>query len=227
MAVDLTVVQKRATAILGAATQNADGSATYVTTVADDRRHATDIADSATEAVLMIIQAICETPGDGNRAEFMTDSASIPHRGEIPAHYGPIGIPKIQRYAGQDFIAGHQRSAEDIESMRENVQSLYDSVAHNAAGSSLGGYFDVRDNLLFYTGLDAKVPIATFVRADAATKCPDAHEGLAVALTVMLQLKEGDSQILSDYAVQGRAGLEQIRQRAMIEEPQVLAQKAA
>lgn len=228
MAVNITgIVQPRVTQILNAATQAADGSATYVTTVTDDRRHATDILDACTGAGCEIILAICETPLNGYRAGFMADSASILHGGKIPDHCGPIGIPKIQRYTGGTFDPGHQKSEEDIQSMRDNTNSLYDSIAHNLVGSMLGGYYAVRDNLLFYTGFDAKIPIATFVRADTATKIPDAFESAVIALAVSMLIKEGDSEILLAYIQRGQQYLAQIRSGAMILEPQLQAQKAA
>lgn len=197
MSVDLTVAQKRVTALLNANAKNADGSMVYSTAVADDRRHATEILDNVTEAALVVLRAIAETPSNGNRNSLMADSAEIVHRGRIPDHIGPIGVVKIQAFADDEFKPGLKRPAHEIESYRTNANSFYAETAHdqqdeNGFASPLAGFWDVLADELFYTGSSARVPVANFTRADAATKVPDAYEDVVVALGFSLSVKTGD-----------------------------------
>lgn len=228
MAVTQSTVEKSVIQILNAGEQNASGSPVYSAVIQDDRRVAGHVTDAATQAGERILLAICETEGNGHRPNFMALSGSIAHGAVLPEHIGPIGTVQIQPYAGAEFIAGLPADVDDIESWRANVSSLYDTVAHNASGSSLAGRYAVLGNELFYTGHDAKIYLANFTRADVATKVPDAYEATWVRLTVGLLAKEGDTPgLIQMYAQAGENDLAAIRSGAMITPILEQAQRAA
>lgn len=227
MAVDLTLVKKAVTANVNAAAKNADGSALYTLTVADDRRSMSEISDKCDEAALMVLQAIAETEGNPHRSLLMNDSASIASGALIPDHIGPIGIPKIQRFAGDAYRAGHPARIDDIEAWRADSAALiYAEKAYDQQGSPLAGYYNVMANELRYTGVDATVPIATLARAQIFI-VPDEYEAVVIALATALCFKEGDPSGVAMYFQQlGMSGLQLIRGGAMVIPPVVEVQKA-
>jgi hypothetical protein len=227
MPVDLTVAQKRLTALYNANAKNADGSMIYSTAVDDDRRNATELLDLVTEGAMSVLLALAESPSNGLRNQLMADSAEIVHRGRIPQHIGPIGVVKIQRFAGDSFSAGAKRPANEIESMRENLNNFYAPTAHDQQDedgnpSPISGFWDILADELFYTGFSAKMQIANFTRADAATKVPDPYEDVVIAKAFALGVKDGDvslTTLASNYSTYAEGALRMIRGGASVVPP--------
>lgn len=227
MAVDLNVAAKRVTALYNANAKNADGTMIYSTAVDDDRRDEGEMLDLVTEAAMTVLLAIAESPSNGNRDALMADSDEIPHRGRVPAHYGPIGVVKIQRFDGDTFRVGLKRAANRIESMRENLHNFYGETAHDQTdedgnASPLSGSWDILADEVFYTGFSCKMQIANFTRADAATKVPDAYEDVVVAKAFALGVKDGDvslTGLASHYGSYAETSLRMIRGGASVLPP--------
>lgn len=228
MAVDLEHCKARVTALYNANAKNPDGSMIFSTAVADDRRHVTEIAGLVDDAAMAVLLAICETPSNPNRNQFMVDSAEIPHRGRInEIHYGPIGVVKIQRFPGDTFRAGAKRPANEIESMRENAGGFYAATPHNEADadnfpSPISGLFDVLADEFYYTGNSAKAQIAKFSISDVATKVPDPYRDAVISYAFALGVKDGDIQLTSlggELRTHAANSLRQIRAGAAVIEP--------
>jgi hypothetical protein len=172
MPASIVQIVKQLIAIKNAYAVNANASqGSYGFLLDDARRNLFEIVETVLEADDEVVLAIKETVGHWARADYMDLSASITHGGEIPAHQGEIGKVLIQRSTGQPYLAPRgRRTAAEIERIRANTgtypNNAYGSTAHTAAGSPLSGLYDLsEEQLLFYTGLDAKVEIASSVRA--------------------------------------------------------------
>lgn len=160
---------------------------------ADDRRSDTELDKAILAADATVCSAICESATNGYRALFMSEVV-VTHLQELDEAIGPIGRPLIQPYSGADFIRGVPRSADDIDSYRANVNSLYDSVAHNITGSSLAGYydFDPISRVFSFTGFAAKVALAIFTKTGAC-QAPVAYENTVFGISLLSLPKEGDA----------------------------------
>lgn len=189
--VDLATVRGRLIAAL-----NSAPASTWATTISaanDARRNDTELDKMILAADARVCEARASCVGDGYRSLFLSLSASIAHAGVIPDHLGPIEQVTIQLVAAGAYVAGKfdaDLTLDDIETWRANTDSRY-GVAHNAAGSVTGGYYLRRGSQLFYTGNDAKVQIATFVRSGAC-QAPETDEDLVLGLALGAALKEGD-----------------------------------
>lgn len=190
--VDLATVRGRLIAAL-----NSAPAATWATTISatdDARRNTTELTNIVLAADARVCEARASCVGDGYRSLFLSLSASIAHAGVIPDHLGPIEQVTIQLVAAGSYVAGKfdaDLTLDDIETWRTNTDSRY-GAAHNAAGSVTGGYYLRRGSQLFYTGNDAKVQIATFVRS-AACQAPETDENLVTGLAFGSAFKEGDA----------------------------------
>lgn len=211
MAVSLTTVKYRVTALLNAATQNADGTPVYSAAVGDPRRHASDISNAVDEAAVLIMEALCKSSDPEMRQPFMAD-ATVSHGGRLPQHYGPPGTPKVQAHSGAGWqVADTSCTAEEIESYRDNPQSVYSEIEHDEEGSTVSGCAQIVDEEVFFTGYACKVPIATFVRADGATLLPDFTEPTCVRVAMGLCEKLGDQAQIERHRAAGDRDLAQIR----------------
>jgi hypothetical protein len=210
VAVDLSKVRTRVTQLLNAMTQNADGTPVYSSTVGDARRHASDISDAVDEAAVEIMKACCESQDAGLRQPFMAYS-SVAHGDRLPQHYGPAGAVEIKAYSGAAWASGVPRPAAEIASLRDNPNSIYSDIAHDTEGSTIAGFFDLIDDVLSFTGYAARVPLATFVRADGATLLPDFSEPACIRIALGLLEKLGDPGLIQTYRAAGEADLASIR----------------
>jgi hypothetical protein len=185
---DLTVLTSRVISALNAGT-----AATYGTTINDDRRSAGEITAAILSADARVCHAICESTENGYRTLFMSE-VDLTHGEEISEPIGPIGRPKIQPYEGAEWVLGHPKSADEIDSYRANTESLYDEIDHDEEGSSLAGFFDYDPiaKAFRFTGHAAKVSIATFTKSEAC-QSPVAYEDTVFGLALSVLPKEGDS----------------------------------
>jgi hypothetical protein len=191
MAADLSTVTQRTTEIL-----NACAAGTFSSTIASGNldRNASAISQAVREAALTICRSIVSNPFNVHRNSFIsTSAASLTHQGELPDMAGEGDLIQIQPYTGADWITGVKRDIQVIESYRSNPSNLYDSVAHNASGSRLSGYYAISNGRVYFTGYAARGYFPTFDRTTATSLIPDAAEGCWTALSVALTVKEGDN----------------------------------
>lgn len=179
---------------------NAGQASTWTTTLgtvpaaeADDRRNDTEIDKAILAADARVCSAICESASNGYRPLFMSE-VTVTHGTEVAEGIGPIGRPLIQPYSGADYVRGVPRSADDIDSYRQNTNNLYDAIDHDQSGSSLAGYydFDPVSRVFSFTGYAAKVSIAVFTRT-AACQAPESYEDTVFGIALTSLPKEGDS----------------------------------
>jgi hypothetical protein len=172
MAASITQIVKQVIAVKNSYAVNANASqGSYGFLIDDARRNLFEIVEAVSEADDEVVLAIKETFGHWARPDYMDVSASIAHGGEIPAHQGEIGKILIQRWASQPYLTPRgKRTATEIERIRNNTgtypNNAYGSTTHTDADSPLAGLYNLsEEDLLFYTGLDAKVEIANTTRA--------------------------------------------------------------
>lgn len=219
--VDLSTMQGRVMAAI-----NAAPAETWSTsTVGDARRNLTEIQKAILAADAQACLAICETLGHGYRSLFLTDT-EITHGAKLPDHLGPIEMLRIEPYDGATLIAGIPKDADDIDSMRVNVNDLYDTIAHDEEGSSLAGYFKIIGDEVHYTGFSAWALLANFTPDDVC-QAPASYEDAVFSLSVMNLVKEGDSAPFANiFTQQGQQYLGLIRGNAMVIPPTQMAQAA-
>jgi hypothetical protein len=172
MAASIVAAVRQLISLKNANAANAQATAgQYGFVLNDSRRSLWEFVEAALEADEEIVTAILETVGHWARADYLADSAAIAHGGKIPTHAGEIGKVLIQRAAGAAFLPARGRApSSKIEAYRANTgappNDVYGSTVHTAAGSPLSGLYDIsEEDLLFYTGVSAKVQLASFARA--------------------------------------------------------------
>jgi hypothetical protein len=191
MPADETTVIKRITEIL-----NVCAPGTFSATVASVNldRNATAIAESAREAAMMIGRAIVVNPKHVHRNAYVSSAGvTLSHQGELPDMAGEMDLVEIQPYSGAAWQTGAPRDVQQIESWRLNPFDLYDSVAHNASGSALGGYYAIANGRFYFTGFAARGYFPEISRDTITALIPDEYESTWVALGVAFTLKEGDN----------------------------------
>lgn len=191
MAADETTVKQRVTEIL-----NACDPGTFSTTINTNNKHRniTAIAEAVREGALMIARAICSNPNHVHRGLYVSGTpTSLTHGGELPDMAGEGDLVEIQPVAAAAYIIGTPRTAQEIDSYRSNVSSLYSSVAHTAATSPLTGYYNISQGRVRFTGNAAQMYHPLISRSTAASLVPDEYEDLWVGLGVGLSIKEGDN----------------------------------
>lgn len=159
---DFLNVYKRLTSALNA------GAASSFTTVLDDpRRSPGELFASLQAADDEICTLIAETEGHGFRPLFLSDSIDLTHNDQLPDRLGPVAQVKIKyATADADYKAGkfdRDVTLADIERWRANVGSLY-GANHDAANSSLSGFYLIIGDSIHFTGSACKVKIATYTR---------------------------------------------------------------
>ena len=213
---DLTKLKGRVIAALNAAPASA--WATTLTASDDTRRNTTEIENAILAADAQVCVAHAETLGDGHRSLFLVET-ELTHGAKVPDHLGPIEMVRIEPYDGAAKIAGLVADADDIDSMRANVESIYDSIPHDEEGSSLAGFWKVIGDEIHYTGFSAWALLAVFTRTGAC-QAPESDEDLVFSIAMMNLPKEGDSgAFFSAFAGQAQQGLGRIRTGAMLVPP--------
>lgn len=197
MAADETVVKERITDILNVQTAGT-WSAAVASTNKD--RHATGITEAVREAALMIAQAICSNPSHPHRNAFISETpTALTHAGELPDLAGENDLIEIETKTAT-WSPGTPRSPQQIHDYRQNISNAYSSIAHDADGSPLSGYYAIHNGRVYFTGSDARIYIPVISRATAASLIPDEYEGAWVCLGAGLTPKEGDNMLpISQY----------------------------
>lgn len=210
MAADLTTVTSRTTEIL-----NVVAPGTYSSTVASTNldRNSTAISEAVREAALEIARVICSNPRHPHRGVFVSGTPiALTHGGEVPDMSGEGDAIQIQRYSGASFTIGTPRNAQQIESYRLNPSGLYGSLAHDTQNSPLSGYYAIQNGRIYFTGNAAQIYTPVINRTTVTGLIPDECEGVWVALSVFLCMKEGDNlqPVAQAYAAFAQNALAQI-----------------
>lgn len=202
MAADQSRVLKRVTEVL-----NLCAPGTYSASLSPriKNRNATAIADFVTEAGLILLRALAETPNEYRGV--LVNVVALTHLQILPEHQGQPAYVEIQKYNGGLWRQGDRRDYRKIESYVANPSFIYDDQVHTANGSSLAGYFDIWEKRFYFTGFAARAGLAQVVRADVATKIPDVLENTWIRLAVGESAKAGDGNfsmsVASSYGQKG------------------------
>lgn len=146
--------------------------------LADDRRNLLELRELAFEADEDFYLAIAETVGHWARPDIMSLSTSIANGAEVPEHIGSIGLPLIQIGPADAYLPGKPAEFEEIARLRANTGTSpldsYGILAHNVAGSQIGGLFRISEDGTYvnYTGSDCKIPLVPAYSRGADLKSP-------------------------------------------------------
>lgn len=175
MAANLTRVQTLAQSICNAS------RASYGLTVDDAMYFATEFADAAIQADLLVIGAILDTPNHRRRAEFL-ELATVSDGAIVPKPIGAVWI---------DGKPGTLVKPSTLRRFKLNRFSLT-TIAD-------GGYYYVEGNILFYIGSSGKVEsIAALSSGNLHT--PDEYEWVVTMGTLSLVVpKEGTKVSFVSY----------------------------
>jgi hypothetical protein len=191
MAADETTVKQRVTEVL-----NACDAGTFGTTINTNNKHrnATAISEAVREGALMIARAICSNPNHVHRGLYVSGTpTALTHGGELPDTAGEGDLVEIQPYSGASFVVGTPRTAQEIDSYRSNVSSLYSSNAHNVQNSPIGTYYAISQGRIRFSGYAAQMYHPLISRSTVASLIPDEYEDIWTALSIGLSVKEGDN----------------------------------
>jgi hypothetical protein len=192
---------------------------TYSTALGDTSYSGDEITRACQSAATLVMQAICETDGHGERGLFVTETA-LTHGAVLPIHYGSIGVPRITPFENAGYtIVGKRKSIEEISAYRHNPNYFYSLTNHNLANganpSKLAGFYAIDNNVFYFTGFSAVSDLATFTES-SYTLLPDNRYPLVIDLSISKLKKDGDlSDIFSYYESQGFNEVNWIRSNKM------------
>lgn len=191
MAADETTVKQRCTEIL-----NACDPGTFSATINTHNKHrnASVITEAVREGALMIARAICSNPNHVHRGLYVSGTpTALTHGGELPDMAGEGDLVEIQPVAAGAYIVGTPRTAQEIDSYRSNVSTLYSKTDHNATDSPLTAYYNISQGRIRFTGNAAQMYHPVISRSTASSVVPDEYEDIWVAISAGLSMKEGDN----------------------------------
>lgn len=200
----------------------AGATVSYGGRLTDDRRNLLELNEGAFESDEDFYVAIAETLGHWARQDLMALSGSIANAGEIP-HIGELGEVLIQVGAAEPYLPGKPAEYEEITRLRANTGvaplNVYGSLAHDAVGSQIGGYFRASEDgdYLYYTGSDAKVKRIPSYTRGTDLQSPAIFTGpIASRLVARLMAKEGSRspEMAQIHAAYSQACIDAIRARA-------------
>jgi len=198
MAADLTTVTKRVTEAL-----NVCAAGTFSSTVASTNldRVSTAIDEYVREAALDIAKTICANPKHVHRNSFMSGTpTALTHGSELPDMAGEGDLVEIQLVSAGAYVIGLPRTAQEIDSYRSNVSSLYNAVSHATANSPLSGYYNISNGRIRFTGNAAQMYLPVIDRTTVTGLIPDGYEGAWFTGAMCYSLKEGDNMFpISTY----------------------------
>lgn len=192
----------------------AHGSA-FDATVLDDRFIQEEIRRALLETEAEVVRSLCEGYHP-MRNSFLQWSADLANEDQIPAHIGQVEAVKIKPYSGApSYSLAEQTSRSNIRDWRANVGNTFDTMAHNANGSLLAGYFNITNETLTFTGNVAQAKICTYVPdyTTPALQVDSQFDGTLVAGTIPRLNKLGVPQsLVATYGQQYASFLGLIRQ---------------
>jgi hypothetical protein len=144
----------------------ADATLSFGGKLQDDRRNLFELRELAFMADEAHYLPIAETKGHWLRPTLMTISGDLPHNANVGAvvpHIGPLGRVFVRVDPLGAYNPGRRAEPEEIERLRANTgiapNNTYGSLAHNVAGSQIGGYFWMPEdeNTIQVTGDSARI----------------------------------------------------------------------
>lgn len=188
-------------------------SSTFVTVVSDDRFVLEEVQRAVIETEAEIVRAVCESYHP-MRNQFLTWSDDLDNGDPLPPYIGQIDTVKIEPYAGGSDIFAEATSRENIRLWRANTNNIFDTIAHNANGSSLSGYFNITNDTIFFTGYRANVRACMYV-PDYAGPClsiDSQFDDMLVAGTIPRLNKNGmPQQLVMSYGAMYQEQMNNIR----------------
>lgn len=169
MAADYSTILSRITETLNAVAPGGF-SATIDSAYLD--RNASAIAQAANEGAQMIARAICSNPRHIHRNIFVQRFPTpLTHGGFLPDMAGEYDLIETQAVPTATIITAAQaldvsssgyrrgvpRTVQQIESFRENVSSIYSTLAHTSVNRSpLAHYYAIHNGRIYFTGTNAR-----------------------------------------------------------------------
>jgi hypothetical protein len=128
--------------------------------VEDDRFSKQEIAQAIVEAEAELVQDFADSYHP-SRSDLLS-WVEVAHQAVIPSHLGQIEGVKI---AGDDdvYITGQDTTAGNIKLWRDNKDDIFDTLPHTDPDSGLFGYYSLENQVLEFTGSNAKVGIVQYV----------------------------------------------------------------
>lgn len=166
----------------------------FNTTVSDDRVILEEIQRALIETESELVKEGCEAMHPLIRIPLLAWSADLTSGDNVPAHLGPIEDVQIKLFsAASGYVAAEKTSRSNITKWRENYNNVFDAIAHDATGSSLGGFFDITNHVIEFTGYRAQVKTAVFVPdySTPAHQINNVFEGGLVAGAILRLAKLG------------------------------------
>ncbi len=163
-----------------------------VDTTDDDRFADNEIKTAIVETETEIVRDVCEA-NHSRRNDFLALSSVIANGASIPEHIGQIESIHIEPYSSAGYSLAEKTTRTNIRLWRENVNNRFDAINHDQSGSKLSNYYSLDNNIIEYTGLNAKANICTYT-PDFATyvlQLDDLFANALVAGSVPKLLKLG------------------------------------
>lgn len=175
--IDDVRVKQQIISLLNANERAIDGTRVYSLVSGDDGFIGSEIDTAVDYAKMNALRVLANE--DSTLREGFIRFVEVAHGTALPAHYGAHGVPRITPYDGAEakFIKeGVRKSVEEIASYRENPEvlataKLYSDFDHDQSGdggfpSPLAGFYSVVENVFYFTGVSAVVPLAQILDGD-------------------------------------------------------------
>jgi hypothetical protein len=165
-------------------------SGTFNTTVSDDRFILEEIQRSIIETEEQLVRTICSY-GHPERMPFVTFS-SIGYAATLPKRIGEIVSVRCLASDNTEKEAEYT-SRTNIENWRSNPNNIYSSLPHTDKDSILFGYFNITNDVIYYTGSNAKVFYCQYTPnyTTPALSISDYFEDALVCGTITRLFKDG------------------------------------
>lgn len=188
-------------------------SSSFVTTVSDDRFILEEVQRAVIETEAEIVRAVCESYHP-MRNQFLTWSNDLSNGDPLPPYIGQIDAVKVEPYSGGADVFAESTSRENIRLWRANTNNIFDTIAHNANGSSLAGYFNITNDTIFFTGHRANVRACMYVPdyAIPSLSIDSQFDDMLVAGTIPRLNKHGmPQQLVMSYGAMYQEQMANIR----------------
>jgi hypothetical protein len=192
-------------------------------------RVAEAITEAVRQAALMIARAVIVNPQHVHRNLFVSATpTAITNDSELPDMAGDLGVIEIKHFATDTFHPGQVRDIQQIDSFRNDIERIYDDVAHNERYSILSGYYGTQNGRVRFTGHEAQCYRPLVDRTTVTTLIPDEYEPVWIALSIGgFTMKEGDNAmpIQQTYMQYGLNELASVSNMSVIQPMPVMEQQ--
>jgi hypothetical protein len=162
----------------------ANTASSFTAVLDDPRRSPGELFASLQAADDEICTLIGEGEGGQFRPLFLSDTNDLNHGDTLPDRLGPLTQVKIKYVStDSDYKSGKfdkDLTLADIERWRANTGDIY-GADHDAANSSLSGFYVILGDEIYFTGYRAKGKVATYTRLSR-----DVTDGAMVSPTKVL-----------------------------------------